>query len=158
MKDEYSKSTVCRLKGQAQSKNGAKAKIPEAQHSGSLVELVPPYQKTDRLVRLYLDTFDQTYKILHVPSFWKEYEDFWKSPETSPARFVAVLLMVCATVYCMSNEPLTYDKEGSTARNQSVTWLMACDDWMKQQSQKHRFLVSPISTLNPLSSSTSFFC
>ena len=50
----------------------------------------------DQLVQLYLDTFETTWRILYVPTFLKQYADYWASPQTPGMGFVAQLLLVMA--------------------------------------------------------------
>lgn len=109
--------------------------------STNLLELIPERAVADRLVHLYFDTFEMTYRILHKNTFWKDYASFWESPGQSAPGFIPVLLLVMAVVRCMSPmEPLSFDSDGSFARTGAIKWIQACDSWLKQQSQKHRFM------------------
>jgi hypothetical protein len=104
-----------------------------------LLELVPAREVAESLVKLYLDTFETTYRILHRPTFWRDYEAFWHSPTQASTGFVPVMLLVMATVRCMSpNESVRFSLEGSTVRAEAVQWIYACDAWLKEQSQKHK--------------------
>jgi hypothetical protein len=107
--------------------------------SVDLVSLVPERYITDHFVQLYLNTFEQTYRVLHQPTFWTEYEAFWNAPPESKPGFVAVLLLILATVRCMSpKEAWSFDLDGSSARTEAISWILACDSWLQEQSQKHR--------------------
>lgn len=118
------------------------SRLPASKHPDvNLVSLVPERTVADQSVRLYLSTFEQTYRVLHLPTFWKDYEIFWNSPQESKPGFVAVLLLILATVRCMSpKEPWSFDRDGSSARTEAILWIQACDTWLQQQSQKHRTL------------------
>lgn len=107
-----------------------------------LVDCVPEKTVTDSFVKLYFNTFEKTYHILHEPTFWSDYDEFWKSPRDSKPGFVPVLLLILATVRDMSpGEPLSFDLNGSSSRRtEAISWIQACDAWLKQQSQKHRFM------------------
>lgn len=63
-----------------------------------LHEMIPHRELTDELVRLYLNTFEPTYRTLHVPTFLESYSGFWKDPKSSKLdrEFVAQLLGVIA--------------------------------------------------------------
>jgi hypothetical protein len=144
MKDVYPNSNLERFHAEENSLERRDrerlATSPKNQIPSNLLDLVPEFSKVDPLVRVYLDTFEKTYRILHIPSFLKDYDTFWETPQHSPPGFIAVLLMVIATVNCAVNEPDGYELDGAVVRNEAVSWILACDDWQKQQSQKHRFM------------------
>src|SRR5437667_8429598 len=48
-----------------------------------LITHIPSRELADTLVHLYLTTFEPAYRILHVPSFWKEYHALWASPDSA---------------------------------------------------------------------------
>lgn len=143
MKEAHTNSNLQRVQNEC---NLADARLKESLTKApvpgiNLFDLVPNRSIADRLVNLYFDTFELTYRILHRPTFWRDYEFFWRSPEQAPPGFVPVLLLVMATVRCMSpKEPLSFNHEGSTVRSEAIQWIRACDLWLTQQSQKHRFL------------------
>ena len=144
MRDARSNSTLERVQNDfnlvdARLKGGL-MKTPPPSSTG-LIELVPDRPVADRLVNLYFDTFETTYRIVHRTTFWRDYEFFWQSPEQTPPGFVPVLLLIMASVHCMlPKEPLNFNHEGSTVRSEAIQWIRACDFWLTQQSQKHRIL------------------
>lgn len=145
MKEAHTNSSLQRLQNEC---NMADARLKESiakalpLPSTELLGLVPERVVAEPLVRLYLDTFETTYRILHRPTFWRDYEAFWQAPgQGGPPGFLPILLLVMATVRCMSpREPLSFTHEGSSVRAKAVQWIRACDLWLKQQSQKHRIL------------------
>lgn len=109
--------------------------------NGELLQLVPERSRVEILVRLYFEHFEKTYRIIHKPTFWKQYDDFWRSPQSVPSGFIAVLLLVMAVVRCMiPEEKFTYSALGSSGHLEAVTWIHACEIWLDKQSQKHRTL------------------
>src|SRR5689334_7814729 len=66
--------------------------------TAALLRLIPDRQTTDSLVRCYIDTFETTYRILHVPTFLRQYESIWKDPPEFTSSFLVVLLLVMAVV------------------------------------------------------------
>ena len=122
-----------RLKGSLSKAN------PES--SMRLIDLIPERSIVDRLVNLYFDTFETTYRILHRPTFWRHYDFFWQSPEQAPPGFIPSLLLVMASVRCMSStKALCFNQGGSTIRSEAIQYIKSSDYWLTQQSQKHRFL------------------
>lgn len=109
-----------------------------ASEPGDLLSLVPTRAAVDPLIRRYFSTWDSTYRILHIPSFWKQYEEFWQAPRAAPTSFAAILLLALSCVNCIdppSNDGLM--GRSSTTRKEAVRWVTACDSWLGSQSQKH---------------------
>jgi hypothetical protein len=44
-----------------------------------LCEFLPPRLYCDRLVAIYCDHYERTFRVLHIPTFQKQYEQFWIS-------------------------------------------------------------------------------
>ncbi|KAK4569925.1 hypothetical protein LTR86_002895 [Recurvomyces mirabilis] len=104
----------------------------------ALKALIPPRSDTDQLLRLYFDSYGHIYHILHLPSFWRQYEELWTDLTNAPAHFVAIVLLITAAAQCLSpQQPWLYTANSSTARERAVTCIQACDDWLQTQSQKH---------------------
>ncbi|RDW74978.1 hypothetical protein BP6252_06120 [Coleophoma cylindrospora] len=105
----------------------------------NLLSLMPLRLVADKLITLYFDTFETTYRILHKPSFWRNYTTYWEHPSEAPPGFAVLLLLAMATVRCaVPNQQLAFHPTGSTARTEAISWILACDSWMRKQSNKHR--------------------
>lgn len=102
-----------------------------------LRSLMPSKVDADELVHLYVDTFENVYHIIYLPTFWKSYEEMWIDPDTTSPHFVAVVLLMMACVACLSSQPQRYVAQSSTTRNKALHWIRHCDDWVSRQSQKH---------------------
>lgn len=48
-----------------------------------LDEMVPSRKVADQLLRLYLDTFETTFRVLHIPTFLQQYKNYWASGQKS---------------------------------------------------------------------------
>jgi len=109
----------------------------------SLLGLIPDRETADRLVQSYINTFEVTYRVLHVPSFLQSYESFWQNPQEAPSDFLVILLLVMATMYCVCpSEPASFVGRSSQRREQTIRWIAACDSWMDAQSHKHVTIAS----------------
>lgn len=100
---------------------------------------LPPREKTTALVRLYLDTIEQCYHILHIPTFDRDFEALW-SKDMSEAKpsFVALVLLMCATVNCCSEQdPQGFQGSNSIDRNTAANWIERVELWLGEHSQKH---------------------
>jgi hypothetical protein len=107
----------------------------------NLLDLLPVRETVDRLVHLYFDTFETAYRILHAPTFWREYQGFWGEPQAARPAFVVTILLLMAAVNCVSSrEQSTYIGDSATAREAAILWIEACDLWLQRQSQKHVYL------------------
>jgi hypothetical protein len=104
--------------------------------------LLPDRDTVDYFVRLYFDTFEPIYRILHRPSFWEEYKMFWESQQTSKPSFIILLLLIMAAVSCTfpKKQPPTYIGDSSIAREQAVMWISVSEWWLGNHSQKNVYL------------------
>ncbi|KAF5860488.1 hypothetical protein ETB97_001438 [Aspergillus alliaceus] len=95
----------------------------------TLEEMIPHRRVADELVNLYLSTFETTYRVLHVPTFRKQYEAYWTGKETTDMVFVAKLLAVMAASSCFFS-PTTRLNETDTLHSAAGGWIMAVQSWM----------------------------
>ena len=103
----------------------------------SLLALVPERATTDVLVKQYVDTFETTFRVLHIPSFMRQYENFWLQTNEAAPEFLVILLLVVATVYCVSPSEEKFSGRSSVSREKAIRMINSCDLWLKAQSQKH---------------------
>lgn len=147
---QFSKDVIVRLRAQrARSNriaNGSKSlkreldrKRAEQSHTHTaLLQLLPERPIVDSHLQRYLDSFETTYRVLHIPTFTQAYESFWQAPQDASTFFICTLLLVMATVHCIaSEEPLSFKGQSSVLREQATTWVTASEAWLDEQSQKH---------------------
>lgn len=93
-----------------------------------LDEMVPPRRVADQLIQHYFDTFDTTYRILHVPTFLQQYSHYWTKTKPTDMAFVAQLLAVMAAGSCfyVSSEPA--DREAY--QKPAMKWIMAVQSYI----------------------------
>lgn len=108
----------------------------------SLEAYLPTREETDALVTVYLDQFEQIHRILHIPSFKKEYAGFWESPPKRTAAFTALILSLISVASCLDMQASNkFVGAKSSSFQTAEKWIKACDEWFDRQSQKHRKLV-----------------
>ncbi|KAK3304098.1 uncharacterized protein B0T15DRAFT_230268 [Chaetomium strumarium] len=108
----------------------------------TLESLLPPQEETDTLVNIYLDQFEQVHRIVHIPSFRRDYAKFWLPGETRNAAFTALVLAIMAISSCLGTHgPGRFEKMMSTSHATAIKWVEAVDQWQERQSQKHRRLI-----------------
>ena len=146
MKDVYVNSTLDQLTDEIKTlEDRARSKevtnrVLSVRH---LRSLLPSSITIDLLVKKYLETFETTYRVLHVPTFWNDYQRFCDSPSDSNSDMEALILAVLACVLCTSTHDNTkYNPNGSIFRSKAIVWIKACETWLKRQSNKHKTMVT----------------
>jgi hypothetical protein len=94
-----------------------------------LNEMVPQRPVADHLLQLYLDTFETTYRILHTPTFLKQYADYWANTQPIDMAFVAQLLAVMAAGSCFYVPPPGHD-DRDTFQKPAMKWIMAVQSYI----------------------------
>lgn len=103
-----------------------------------LQALLPPKDEADVLVKIYIDNYGSLYHVLHLPSFYQEYEGIYAEPGNVRSHFVALVLVIMAAAQCLTTtDPWLYSANSSLAREKAIAAIAAVDDWLMAQSQKH---------------------
>ncbi|KAL2800765.1 putative C6 transcription factor [Aspergillus keveii] len=101
----------------------------------SLLALLPSRQVVDELVVLFLTYIESTHRILHVPSFLKELDEFWArkaSPELISPAFAVQLLLVLACAWNLADLASLELKNGSTLRcYTALEWTLFAEKWIE---------------------------
>ncbi|KIY00867.1 uncharacterized protein Z520_03533 [Fonsecaea multimorphosa CBS 102226] len=107
----------------------------------TLTSLVPDQSRTDALVQEYFETLETTYRVLHAPTFFRKYKEFWASSGDSSSGFLVQLLLVCASVNCsVAGGPTGFVGRSTVCRDAAVKWIEVCENWLELQSHKHMTL------------------
>ena len=119
----------------------AKTKLPTGLDMGStnFKDQVPPREMADQLVDLYFRTYESVYRILHIPSFRKEYVDFWSYPESTSTIFVVKLLLVMAIGACFCQGEREED-----IRTSARQWVISSQSWASALFDKEQLNLSII--------------
>ena len=109
----------------------------------ALLALFPERSVLDAHLQQYLESFETTYRVLHVPTILSQYETFWQQPQQSPTSFLVVLLLVMACVHCVSSdEPNSFFGRSTKKRERAAMWISVSEAWLEEQSYKHVSLVT----------------
>lgn len=93
--------------------------------------LMPSEECCRTLLGAYFNHFSGIYAVVHVPSFWIEYQDLQDGTHSDMVRFKATLLAMMSCARCLYVEdPLSFDGDSSTARNEALAWLHAVESWL----------------------------
>ncbi|KAI1262283.1 hypothetical protein F5Y18DRAFT_397872 [Xylariaceae sp. FL1019] len=138
--DEWLKPLNIHKKDRAKRKEDRERKFAEPDLT--LETLLPSKAETDTLIGVYLDQFEQLYRILHVPTFKKEYETFWDPAQTRTASFTTLVLSMISVSCCLDMQSSNrFVGVKSSAFQLVENWVLACDTWLNKQSYKHRRLI-----------------
>ncbi|KAL7938416.1 hypothetical protein V8C35DRAFT_330343 [Trichoderma chlorosporum] len=127
-------------KNKAGKDDGWKMKMA-AQEQPPIESLLPPKGDTDVLVAIYLDHFEQLHRIVHVPTFDREYINFWTPGRTRYPTMAAMILSMITVSICASAHLVGSTPVPAAYRNMAEQWIFVIDDWLRLQSTKHRKLV-----------------
>jgi hypothetical protein len=108
-----------------------------------LEELLPSRQEVDELVEAYLTQFEQIHRIVHIPTFRREYAQYWDIPSaTRYGAFTALILAILA-VSSVVRDTKTHKFIGmmSVSHRSAEKWINAVEEWQRTQSMKHRRLI-----------------
>ena len=106
--------------------------------SSELRDSIPPRPVSDSLVQLYLETLEPIHRILHIPTFKKEYSQFWENGDTSNNTFFFKLILVLAIGTCFYE----LDSYHRDLRAQARQWIFATQAWLSGPFEKSRLNLS----------------
>ncbi|KAG9253572.1 uncharacterized protein F5Z01DRAFT_147121 [Emericellopsis atlantica] len=105
----------------------------------TLSDLLPPTRDVaDKLVKLYLESFEPLMRILHIPSFWAEYEKIAESPDTAKPASLFKVLLIIGLGSSLTPEP------DPAFRIRVQQWLHAAQIWLSGPLEKDRLSISGI--------------
>ncbi|CAG9981856.1 unnamed protein product [Clonostachys byssicola] len=98
---------------------------------------LPPKEVCDQLVDGYIRTSESVYRVLHIPSFMKEYNAIWSSspkPDMTTIVTIKLVLAIGATVY----------DEKFSMRKSTVHWIHEAETWHSRPDYKARIFIRDI--------------
>ena len=92
----------------------------------------------DQMAKLYISRFESAFRILHIPSFWSEYERYWQNPAeaTSTLHFKVQLVIAIGSSLCQESPKITEVRSGASQ------WIYAAHDWLSGPMEKDRLSIS----------------
>lgn len=105
--------------------------------------LLPDRATCQDLMELYFKYTGCIYSIIHRPTFWHQFSEYWVGGLKEPLPFLAVMLAAMSCSRCMRLDDVArYEGASSAGREQATTWLNAVEKWLSQQSHKHTTIVT----------------
>lgn len=102
----------------------------------SLNHVLSSRERADAMTKLYFQSFESTHRILHVPTFWVDYQRYWDQPETVTNDLRLKVLLVIAIGSSL------YDHGDSTATLEHMEtirpWIYAAEAWLAGPLEKDR--------------------
>ncbi|KAL4759446.1 uncharacterized protein BDW70DRAFT_169420 [Aspergillus foveolatus] len=91
--------------------------------------LIPPRATCDVLLELYVNTFESAIRILHIPSFYQEYRQYWSSPDSISDVFLCKLLLAMAigTLFAPASPSVG---QLTDMRPRSLAWMHHGQQWL----------------------------
>ncbi|KAI0146001.1 hypothetical protein F4776DRAFT_608912 [Hypoxylon sp. NC0597] len=126
-------------KNKSAKSSGNKDSFPQTY--ANLESLLPPKDETDALVSFYLDGVGQIHRIVHIPSFKREYAEFWIPQRARHPAMTTLVLAMISISPCVTADSADTTSIAIKYRAKSEHWISACEGWLKEQSLKQRKLV-----------------
>ncbi|KAL8787325.1 MAG: hypothetical protein Q9195_007820 [Heterodermia aff. obscurata] len=128
----------------ARHKRAKRAEQNEYRNDTELFALLPDKSVTDRYITMYFATLETTYRVLHQPTFCKDYEDLWMHCAQSNSGTVVLVLLVIAILSCSypETDSLKFTGNYTSAREAALRLIEVCESWLNKQSHKHLTLTT----------------
>lgn len=116
---------------------GIKVGRPSRSLPGPESSLVLPLREVaDTMANLYFASFESTHRILHVPTFWTQYQTYWNGPETTPTKLRLIVLLVVAIGSSL------HRGEDAGLRDMAHQWVYIAQTWLSGPLEKDRLDIS----------------
>lgn len=99
---------------------------------------LPERNIVDVQAALYFRIWETTYRILHEPSFWKEYHGFWEERAHGGGQvsFAVILNLIVATTECVTPKDDVFLGDTTADRHTASNTIDICDAWISRQPRK----------------------
>lgn len=89
------------------------------------------------MAHLYVSRFESAFRILHIPSFWTEYEQYWNSPQEASSVLQFKITLVIAIGSSIYRDTLDADM----VRWRSSQWVHEAQSWISAPMEKNRISI-----------------
>ncbi|KDN71058.1 putative fungal specific transcription factor domain-containing protein [Colletotrichum sublineola] len=101
----------------------------------SIGKSTPSRELADILVDNYLRTFETVHRIVHIPTFKADYEQYWENPSEASEAFVVLMQL------CMGIGATFYD-ERFTLRSLATQWFWEGMFWLITPCEKSKMTIT----------------
>ncbi len=113
-----------------------------------MLEMMPPRLICDKLVGIYFNNYEKSLRILHIPTFLGECEQFWETRETQASTFTGFIPQL-TTVLAIASSLDDSDNltgEMSEGRLSATTHCGLVEAWLDGLNGKRRIELSTLRT------------
>jgi hypothetical protein len=96
--------------------------------------VLPSQEVATRMVNLYFQSFESAHRILHEPSFWTEYQNFWNFPDNVTTETRLKILLVVGIGSSLDHQ----DGPDTKLRSMIHQWIYAAQIWLSGPLEKDR--------------------
>jgi hypothetical protein len=109
--------------------------------TAKLLELLPRRAEATELISLYSTYIESTNRILHIPSFNRDFEHLWLQKENpysvSIIQVVQLLLVLASVAHLYDGDRLDVPAQGTTAKQLPVLdWIRYSEKWIEDNPFK----------------------
>jgi hypothetical protein len=98
----------------------------------------------DDMAQKYASHFESAFRILHIPYFWAEYEEYWRSPlETAGVLQLKVKLIV-AIGSSLHQRSLEDHDVATSFRSTACQWVHDAQQWLAAPAEKERLSIDAL--------------
>lgn len=100
--------------------------------------MLPSQSVSKALAELYFDRFEITHRILHGPTFWKDFDNVWDDPTKSNPAFLTILLLVILIADTIL--PVNWMQNAGLKRpamELPAVIIATCEAWLSKQTKKY---------------------
>ncbi|KAF4986712.1 hypothetical protein FGRMN_10709 [Fusarium graminum] len=101
-----------------------------------LRDTLPAKPVCDELIACYLRTFEPLYRIIHVPSFWREYDRVWSTEQTASVPTVSLVRLTLILAIGTTFANFDSDAEIQHLWRLAQTWIQNAQWWLTGPSEK----------------------
>ncbi|KAH7070442.1 hypothetical protein BKA63DRAFT_518443 [Paraphoma chrysanthemicola] len=101
--------------------------------SQEIQDSIPSKEVCDALIECYLRTFEGVFRVLHVPSFRKEYESYWIGLSPTKPSVTLKILLACAI-----GVPFYTGPDQPSLRTACAKWIQAAAQWLSGPHAKSK--------------------
>lgn len=91
------------------------------------------------MVNLYFRSFESTHRILHVPTFWSEYQRYWADPERGTATDLRLKILLVIAIGSSLSE---YGDTDAGFRSMVHQWIYTAQAWLSGPLEKNRLNIT----------------
>ncbi|KAF5652942.1 C6 transcription factor [Fusarium sp. NRRL 25303] len=101
-----------------------------------LRETLPSKVVCDELITCYLRTFEPLYRIIHIPSFQREYDRIWAGEETQPVPAISLVRLTLILALGTTFANFDTEEEMNQLWRLAQTWVQNAQWWLTGPNEK----------------------